>query len=674
MRLLGDPVPKILVADDNANIQKMVALSFEDRGVEVVSVGNGEAAVRRIPDVKPDLVLADIFMPVRNGYEVCEFVKKDSRFSHVPVILLVGAFDPLDEKEARRVGADGVLKKPFVPPDPLIAMVMSALEKNPKLAMDLAKAREAKQPPQVQDFHTIPEPATSIRTEPKTLPSFPDPTPEEEKLLYTSGTGSRSLEDVSSGKANAKESQPPIPEFDQAVEDEFDSSATSRDWRRSAMDIEIPADTNLPAFVTGDELESSIFPSERDVPPQHVSTPEPAVQEAASPVAQQASVPDEPQPAETPAPSVSTSDSDFFAPLESEPFKIDEAASSPPRPEAKSAVTSEPAPGAEAAPSHWMDQLAQVSPVQPSNDWMSALLEQTGKDPISALRDAQHTDEDPFLAPHIEVKSKSEALSSSDVSLAAEPAVDGQQLGQESFFVEPAPALPNTDWFSRPHPQHLAQPSSEPEASTIEHTAIESVPVASSREENLEVDSESEPSVAFQDPDLVQPPPVHVTPEPLLVDEESAKPAQYGADPRQDLQPTHSFFAPPVSAAAKEPLPAENMASAIEPAPSLEAERAEVEVKAEPEVNAEINERIPTGPPPNREALAEIPFLTPPPDFFTHPAEPAPAPAADPRTVDAVVQKVLEKLQPQLQDLLSQGVLRPLVENLLQNELTKKNE
>src|SRR5215469_7383061 len=121
----------------------MVSLSFEDRGVEVVSVGNGEAAVRRIPDVKPDLVLADIFMPVRSGYEVCEFVKKDSRFSHVPVILLVGAFDPLDEKEARRVGADGVLKKPFVPPDPLIAMVISALEKNPKVAAEMAKAREA---------------------------------------------------------------------------------------------------------------------------------------------------------------------------------------------------------------------------------------------------------------------------------------------------------------------------------------------------------------------------------------------------------------------------------------------------------------------------------------------------------------------------------------------------
>ena len=118
---------KILVADDNSNIQKMVGLALKDQGIEVIAVGNGEAAVRKIADLKPDLVLADVFMPVRNGYEVCKFVKDDSALSHIPVILLVGAFDPLDEQEAQRVGADGVLKKPFVPPDPLISMVKSSL-------------------------------------------------------------------------------------------------------------------------------------------------------------------------------------------------------------------------------------------------------------------------------------------------------------------------------------------------------------------------------------------------------------------------------------------------------------------------------------------------------------------------------------------------------------------
>src|SRR6266436_362632 len=126
----GRSVSRILVADDNSNIQKMVALALKDEGIDVVAVGNGEAAMRKIPDLRPDLVLADIFMPVRNGYEVCEFVKSDSRYMNTPVVLLVGAFDPLDEQETQRVRADGVLKKPFIPPDPLINMVKALLAKN----------------------------------------------------------------------------------------------------------------------------------------------------------------------------------------------------------------------------------------------------------------------------------------------------------------------------------------------------------------------------------------------------------------------------------------------------------------------------------------------------------------------------------------------------------------
>jgi len=122
-------VPRVLIADDNSNVQKMVTLALKDAGIEVIAVGNGEAAVRKMPEITPDLVLADVFMPVRSGYEVCEFVKQDPRYMHTPVVLLVGAFDPLDEREAHRVQADGVLKKPFVPPDPLVSMVTSLLAK-----------------------------------------------------------------------------------------------------------------------------------------------------------------------------------------------------------------------------------------------------------------------------------------------------------------------------------------------------------------------------------------------------------------------------------------------------------------------------------------------------------------------------------------------------------------
>src|ERR1700741_5532171 len=202
----------------------MVVLAFEERGVDVVAVGNGEAAVRRIPDANPDLVLADVFMPVRNGYEVCEFVKKDSRFAHIPVILLVGAFDPLDEKEARRVGADGVLKKPFVPPDPLIAMVMSALEKNPKVAAELAKARETppEPPPPVMEI--------PAKAEPKPLPDFPEPSPEEAAAIYGFGKGVRAVGDEPES-AEAKKPNPPVSNAEEQDEDDFDEADTATDWR-----------------------------------------------------------------------------------------------------------------------------------------------------------------------------------------------------------------------------------------------------------------------------------------------------------------------------------------------------------------------------------------------------------------------------------------------------------
>src|SRR5712672_2571857 len=147
-----------------------MALALADLGVEVVSVNNGEAAVRKLADVSPDLVLADIFMPVRNGYEVCEYVKKDPRFAHIPVILLVGAFDPLDEREAQRVGADGILKKPFVPPDPLITMVKTLLDRS----MSLVGVAASKAPKAVQvkvAAKSVPE----VQAAPPPMPEEPSP-------------------------------------------------------------------------------------------------------------------------------------------------------------------------------------------------------------------------------------------------------------------------------------------------------------------------------------------------------------------------------------------------------------------------------------------------------------------------------------------------------------------
>jgi CheY-like chemotaxis protein len=165
-------VAKILVADDNSNIQKMVGIALKDQGIDVVAVGNGEAAVRKIADVRPDLVLADVFMPVRNGYEVCRYVKADSSLAHIPVILLVGAFDPLDEQEAQRVGADGVLKKPFVPPDPLISMVKSALVRASSGQVATLMEKPASGPPATDTAPHVPT-VTAAPTKPE--PARPEP-------------------------------------------------------------------------------------------------------------------------------------------------------------------------------------------------------------------------------------------------------------------------------------------------------------------------------------------------------------------------------------------------------------------------------------------------------------------------------------------------------------------
>ena len=104
---------KMLLADDSITIQKVVDLTFADEGMQVTTVSNGEQAIEKLEEVAPDIVLADVFMPGRNGYEVCEHIKRNERFRHIPVMLLVGSFEPFDEAEARRVGADDFLTKPF---------------------------------------------------------------------------------------------------------------------------------------------------------------------------------------------------------------------------------------------------------------------------------------------------------------------------------------------------------------------------------------------------------------------------------------------------------------------------------------------------------------------------------------------------------------------------------
>jgi CheY-like chemotaxis protein len=114
-RYHGEVPHKLLLADDSVTIQRVIELTFADEDVQVIAVGNGADAIDRAQRDRPDIVLADVGMPERNGYEVAAFIKGTPTLQHIPVVLLTGAFEPVDEARARSVGCDGVLVKPFEP-------------------------------------------------------------------------------------------------------------------------------------------------------------------------------------------------------------------------------------------------------------------------------------------------------------------------------------------------------------------------------------------------------------------------------------------------------------------------------------------------------------------------------------------------------------------------------
>ncbi|MFN8006829.1 MAG: response regulator [Terriglobia bacterium] len=171
----------ILLADDSITIQKIVNLTFSGEGIDVLTVGNGDAALKKIREHRPSLVLADIFMPGKNGYEVCEAIKNDPGLQTIPVILLVGAFEPFDGQEASRVKADSHLTKPFEI-KALISAVRTLIEAaeqqtTPSTEIDVSARAES------MDTETTTEPVTTRVASEETVES-----PSESDIPLSSAT------------------------------------------------------------------------------------------------------------------------------------------------------------------------------------------------------------------------------------------------------------------------------------------------------------------------------------------------------------------------------------------------------------------------------------------------------------------------------------------------------
>ncbi len=173
---------KLLLADDSITIQRVIELTFADEDVNVAAVGDGQQAIDRIEADPPDIILADVGMPKRDGYDVAAYVKSRPTLAHIPVVLLTGAFEPVDQARATAVGCDGVLAKPFEP-----HMVISRVKQLLKAAGGTASPRPSPAPPQTAVQTPV---APDVRvSEPQPAPA---PVVDPVSVLTSSEPGSKS--------------------------------------------------------------------------------------------------------------------------------------------------------------------------------------------------------------------------------------------------------------------------------------------------------------------------------------------------------------------------------------------------------------------------------------------------------------------------------------------------
>ncbi len=174
---------KILLADDSITIQKVISITFSSPDYEITIVDNGNDAIKKAGEVRPDIILTDIVMPGKNGYEVCDAVKSNPSLQGTPVLLLTGAFEAFDEQKAKQSGADAWLSKPFETQaliDKVNALLSKPAVKKPAESRPAA-AKPVPPPPPSPSRPGVPPPPPPRRPVaapvPKAAPAPPPPPP-----------------------------------------------------------------------------------------------------------------------------------------------------------------------------------------------------------------------------------------------------------------------------------------------------------------------------------------------------------------------------------------------------------------------------------------------------------------------------------------------------------------
>ena len=243
---------KLLLADDSPTIQKVISLTFGDEDFEVVAVGDGGQALRALADdPPPDVVLADVVMPGPDGYELCERIKRDTRLRHVPVILLVGTFEPFNEAEARRVGADTVLTKPFQSIRNLVGKVGSLLSGESKAAEPAEAAAPPRDERRAEESHSRYGAAFEEADEPRaeeTAASFADLAADDELIEARPAEAFGAAPSPFARRHSDVTAEPPDPDFNAAPV--FETNEGAPDAPAASADVSETADVFEPAVVS----------------------------------------------------------------------------------------------------------------------------------------------------------------------------------------------------------------------------------------------------------------------------------------------------------------------------------------------------------------------------------------------------------------------------------------
>jgi DNA-binding response OmpR family regulator len=115
---------RVLLADDSPQALRLAEQILKSQGLEVVSVTDGAVAMRRLSDVKPDVVITDVYLPTKNAFDLARFMKSEPEFRDIAIIFAAAPIDEFNETDALNAGADHIIRKPFE-----ASLLLGAVEK-----------------------------------------------------------------------------------------------------------------------------------------------------------------------------------------------------------------------------------------------------------------------------------------------------------------------------------------------------------------------------------------------------------------------------------------------------------------------------------------------------------------------------------------------------------------